>query len=294
VKYQPPRRPSPNTPPIRHGLWSLWDMLDHWGYKFFVVGTALAYTELDLQNYRRNNVGLTSGRDLSIASSHPIVKFLNDKCDEALKFADDAQLSPIPQNLRRIKVKILAASGPPNKPLYVEDLLNDILHIKNDFLYRLSERTFYSIPADLLAYYGKPQLFGDRVAKKFKAAGDDIERAGNCLALGEPTACVLHLNRAMEIALQRLAKKLHITPLATDNMGSILGKMTDPIKNLPDRTEAQKRKKEKWAECRTNLYHVKMAWRDPGSHGKQSYDDKQGRDILKRVGDFMQQLATLL
>jgi hypothetical protein len=181
-------------------------MLDHWGYKFFVVGTALAYTELDLQNYRRSNVGLTSGRDLSIAPSHPIVKFLNDKCNEVLKFAGDKELNPIPQNLRRIEVKILAASGHPNKPLYVEDLLNDILHIKNDFLYRLSERKFYSISADLLAYYGKPQLFGERVAKKFKAASDDIERAGNCLALGEPTACVLHLNRAMEIALHRLAK----------------------------------------------------------------------------------------
>jgi hypothetical protein len=37
-----------------------------------------------------------------------------------------------------------------------------------------------------------------------------------------------------------------------------------------------------------------MAWRDPGAHGKQTYDDKQARDIIKRVEDFMQQLATLL
>jgi hypothetical protein len=98
----------------------------------------------------------------------------------------------------------------------------------------------------------------------------------------------------MEMAIHRLATNLFIKPLATDNMGSILGKMTDPIKALPDKSEAQKRKKEKWAECRTNLYHVKMAWRDPGAHGKQTYDDKQARDIIKRVEDFMQQLATLL
>jgi hypothetical protein len=113
------------------------------------------------------------------------------------------------------------------------------------------------------------------------------------VALGESTACVMHLNRAMEIAIHRIARKLHETPDAKDNMGSMLGKMTEPIKNLPDKTEAQKRKKEKWAECRTNLYHVKMACRDPSSHGKQSYDYIQAHDILDRVRGFMQQLATL-
>jgi hypothetical protein len=37
-----------------------------------------------------------------------------------------------------------------------------------------------------------------------------------------------------------------------------------------------------------------MAWRDPGAHGEQSYDDKAALDIFNRVKDFMQQLATLL
>jgi hypothetical protein len=289
-------RPDSNGAVLWHSgrLWSLWDMLDYWGYKFFLIGTAIAYTELDLVNYRRQNIGVSTGRDLSIPANNSIVQFLNDKCTEALQFADDQQLSPIPQNLRKIQVKILAASRVLNRRLYVDDLLNDITHIKNDLLSRLSQRSFYSIPPDLLAYYGKPQLFGDAVAKKFPKANDDIEWAGNCLALGQPTACVFHLSRAMEIAIHRLARKLKVPLNAKDNMGSMLGKMTDPIKDMPDKTESQKRKKEVWAECRTNLYHVKMAWRDPGAHGKQTYDDKQARDILKRVSDFMQQLATLL
>jgi hypothetical protein len=63
---------------------------------------------------------------------------------------------------------------------------------------------------------------------------------------------------------------------------------------MADKTETEKRKKEKWAECRTNLYHVKMAWRDPSSHGKQSYDATQALDIFERVRGFLQQLATLL
>jgi hypothetical protein len=39
---------------------------------------------------------------------------------------------------------------------------------------------------------------------------------------------------------------------------------------------------------------VKTAWRDPSSHGKQSYDGTQARDIFERVKGFMQPLATLL
>jgi hypothetical protein len=163
-----------------------------------------------------------------------------------------------------------------------------------DFRLVLSKHRFYYLQHSISSFYGKPNLFGDAVVKKFPKAQSDIERAGNCLALGEPTACVLHLSRAMEIATRRLAKKLGVTLDAKDSWGMVLGKMTQPIKDLPDKTDSQKRKKERWAECRANLYHVKMAWRDPGAHGKQSYDGKDALDFMKRVKDFTQQLATLL
>jgi hypothetical protein len=272
-------------------------MLDHWGYRYFTIGMTISYAEVSLEAYFRLNRGLSTGRDVALDPKHAAFCDLRDRCNTILQLADDdAELGAIPQNVQRLIVKLAAAASPHNPvtPLYLDEALEDIERIKTDFSYVLSQRRFYAISPELLKFYGHPQLFGERVAKKFPAACDDIERAGNCLALGEPTACVLHLNRAMEIALHRLARKLGVTPLATDNMGSILGKMTDPIKNMPDKTEAQKRKKERWAECRTNLYHVKMAWRDPGSHGKQSYDEKRAHDIIKRVDDFMQQLATLL
>ena len=89
--------------------------------------------------------------------------------------------------------------------------------LQNDFRYLLKKKTFYSMPPGLLNYYSQPQLFGAAVAKKFPDARADIESAGNCYAFGEPTACVLHLNRAMEIATRRLAKKLKITPNAKDS-----------------------------------------------------------------------------
>jgi hypothetical protein len=272
-------------------------MLDHWGYLYFASANALTYAEMALESYRASTGGSVAGHGTSILdpnSAH--ADLVAHKCDEVLKLLDGhlSQLEWIPFSLELLRTKIRNSRKPHQLELYTNDILDEVRRISTGFRFLLSKRKFYALSAAVSDFYGNPILFGEAVAKKFPATSNDIEWAGNCLALGQPTACVLHLSRAMEIAIHRLAKKLKITVNAKDNMGSMLGNMTEPIKSLPDKTEAQKRKKEKWAECRTNLYHVKMAWRDPAHHGKQSYDDKQARDILVRVQDFMQQLATLL
>jgi hypothetical protein len=218
------------------------------------------------------------------------------KCGEVLRMLQDHldELAPVPLQLEVLRNKIVNSRKPHQLVIYTNDILDDVRLILNNLRAILSGQKFYHLPHSLSRFYGNPLLFGDAVAKKFPEASGDIERAGNCLALGEPTACVMHLNRAMEIAVRRLAKKLGVTINAKDNMGAVLGNMTEPIKQMPDKTETQKRKKELWAECRTNLYHVKMAWRDPAHHGKQDYKEEQALDIIQRVSNFMQQLATLL
>ena len=272
-------------------------MLDHWGYLYFSIANALTYAETALEHQRARTGGAIAGHGTSILDPNGIeADLVAIKCEEILKLLDghQNQLELIPFSLEILRTKIRNSRKPHQIELYTNDILDEVRRIFTSFRYLLSKHKFYALDASVSDFYGDPILFGKAVAKKFPAASNDIEWAGNCLALGQPTACVLHLNRAMEIAIHRLAKKLKVTISAKDNMGSMLGNMTDPIKNLPDKTEAQKRKKEKWAECRTNLYHVKMAWRDPAHHGKQSYDDRQARDILVRVQGFMQQLATLL
>jgi hypothetical protein len=280
-------------------LWSLLDMLDAWGHRFVGIGTELGYLEVDLQSYRRAQGGSVIGHGtITLDPKEPAAVNALRHLDQLMRLTEDLddEFGTIARRVRILHVKFAKASphhdGPV--PLYLNDVLDAAMEIKKEFLYLLEKRKFYYIQPGLLKLYGQPELFGAAVAKKFPRARRDIERAGNCLALGEPTACVLHLNRAMEIATHRLAKKLKVTLHPKDTWGMVLGKMNDPIRNLPDDTEARKRRKEKWAECRTNLYHVKMGWRDPGAHGTQNYDHKEADDILKKVGDFMQQLATLL
>lgn len=271
-------------------------MLANWGYLYFHIGQGLGYAELDLQKYRnapRSGVGELAPS--TIQASNPIISALEGHLSTVGTMTQYQELGAIPRDVEILKAKIARAKKQAlGQFLPTDEILKDVQRIQNDFRYVLEKRKFYSINPELLPRYGNPHLFGATVAKKFPHAQNDTEWAGHCLALGQSTACVLHLDRAMEIATRRLAKKLKITPNAKDSWGMVLGKMTDPIQKMADNTPAQKRKKEKWAECRTNLYHVKMAWRDPGAHGTQNYDDEQARHILKQVGDFMEQLATLL
>jgi hypothetical protein len=131
------------------------------------------------------------------------------------------------------------------------------------------------------------------VTTKFKHARDDIEHAGNCLALGEGTACVLHLVRALEVIVRHLGKKLKITINPKDTWGGILNHIGKGIEALPDKNERQKRKKSQWSECRANLWHIKQAWRDDSMHGKRAYSPVEARQILDRVAEFSPHLATL-
>jgi hypothetical protein len=270
-------------------------MLSQWGYIYFVGGIELAFLESALE--RGNVRSGVSNEPPRLDPTGQLADLIIEKCDTFLRITAGTHqdLGSIPGEIERLRAKVWAARRAGGIALHLEmtALIDDVRTLRNNLSYVLERRHFYSVRPDLSDYYGAPEPFGDHVATKFKDARDDIERAGNCLALGESTACVLHLNRAMEIVIRALARKLRMTIVAKDNWGSLLGNMADKINKMPDHTEREKRKKELWAECRTNLYHVKMAWRDNTMHGKVSYDEKQAIDIYRRVKDFMQQLATL-
>jgi len=215
-------------------------MLSNWGYLYFHIGQGLGYAELDLQKYRAATaapIGVASPTPSTIESHNPIIAALYGHLSTIGRMVEFQELGTIPRDAETLKAKIDGTRKKnPLALLFVDEILSDVQRLQNDFRYILEKRKFYSISPELVEHYGKPELFGVAVTKRFSKASDDIESAGNCLALGEPTACVLHLNRAMEIAIHGLARKLHIIPDAKDNMGSILRKMTEPINILPDKT----------------------------------------------------------
>src|SRR5487761_724765 len=67
------------------------------------------------------------------------------------------------------------------------------------------------IPAHLSPYYENSKLFGRSVWKGFPSAVADVKEAGSCLACGRHTACVIHLQRVLEIALRTLGKEIGVS-----------------------------------------------------------------------------------
>ncbi len=167
-------------------------------------------------------------------------------------------------------------------------------HLRNRVQDELENEYYLQVDRREVQFYGQPALFGPQASKKFKKASYDIENAGNCLALQQPTACVLHLVRAMEAILRQMGQKLHVTINPKDTWGQILNHIDPQIRTMPERTESQKRKREQWAEARANLAHVKQAWRDNSMHGKQSYTRQHAYDIFVAVRTFIAHLAVTL
>lgn len=155
----------------------------------------------------------------------------------------------------------------------------------------LKTKPFLFVPAEMAGFWGKKDAFS--LGNKFKDALPEIMSAGNCLAIGEGTACVMHLNRAMDTVLTRLARRLRITIGPRDTWGVILNAMSGKINTMPQDTKTEKNKRDKWSEVRVHLFHVKEAWRDRSFHNKENYSPARAKEIYEAVRVFITHFATL-
>lgn len=182
-------------------------------------------------------------------------------------------------------------SIPPAPLMGLAQAINHLLSRLQD---DLQQQFFFHLMQQDVRFYGQKAPFGEAVAKKFKAASDDIEKAGNCFALQQPTACVFHLMRAMEVAVRQLGKRLKVTITPQTTWRQMTGNMMDPkIRVMPDATDSQKRKKNDWEAARANLHHVGSVWRNNTMHPAASYTQSQALDIINAVRVFMSGLADL-
>jgi hypothetical protein len=272
-------------------------MLDCWGYLYLTTGAALAYAETALEQDRARTGGAVAGHGTSKLDPNGMAADLvENQCNDVLRLMEPYrdELGPILMNIELLKIKLQQSRKHHALELFTNDILDDVRRIKNDFMALLSERKFYYLPPGAAKLYGQPQLFGEAVSAAFPEAQYDIERAGNCVALGEGTACIMHLMRAMEVLIWRLAEKLKAPINPKSTWGNILEGMDQGIKKLPHSTEDELRRKEEWSDCYLTLRHVKQAWRDPSMHAARTWDEKEAREILEKTKSFATQLVTLL
>lgn len=160
----------------------------------------------------------------------------------------------------------------------------------------LEGRLFFFVSDDAARFYGQADLFGAEVSAKFPDARPDIEEAGNCLALGRSTACVLLLMRVLEVGVKTLAEHPKITyvPGHRETMGQVAAAIEQRANALPSTNPHEHEEKAVLQRAAVHYRAVTGAWRNPNMHTTASYTADQARVILDHVGAFMRSLAELL
>jgi hypothetical protein len=266
------------------GLWSLWDMLETYGRNLFRAADALSTARSRLYLWNSQNKSeryLPADQTAIRAEVAAALRHAKDVCGQL----------PLGKIAREID-RVTAENSPA---IIVERCGVALRNISERFHDELEDQKFLHVPDALASFYEQKALFGPVVFDKFKDTRDDIKQAGNCYALGQSTAAVFHMMRAMETVVRRLARRPHmnitIAPKTTWRM--ITGAMDDKIKAMPEKTAQQKRKRELWETARTTLHHVGSIWRNGTMHPAKSYSQPQAREILDACKVFMIALCEL-
>lgn len=259
------------------GLRSLWEiMLKRAALEFGEVVSGLTQLELRCERALATKVERDNIIDNTVLLSSI----------EARKACERGRLTNILADLDRFDEKA-------NNKAPIIDIKYAAEYLRNRILDELEKELYFQVNRADARLYKHKALFGSAVAKKFKKSGSDIQNAGNCLALQQPTACVFHLMRAMESAVLALGARLKIKISPQSTWRQITGNMDDKIKMMPEKTARQKAKKHAWEEARTNLHHVGSVWRNRTMHPAATYTQSQATEVLNATRVFMNCLCDL-
>ncbi|MGQ3301215.1 hypothetical protein [Reyranella sp.] len=257
-------------------------MLDTYAWLFFLVGQYLRSATRDIQRWRDDHPD-----ELFISDAESAHEISIQHLEFAKAICRKLPLGTLPKEIDA------AISHHAHGGALADRLEYTLGNIGQRFSNELRSHQFKYVSPELAGYYGQKEPFGPHVAKRFPDASEDLENAGNCLALEQSTASVFHLMRAMEVAVRVLATRLGITIHPKDSWGLIVGRMDPKIRAMPDNTAAKKRKKDAWSGVASNLHHVGQAWRNSTMHPKKTYTQSEAREVYEAVRAFMTNLASL-
>jgi hypothetical protein len=166
------------------------------------------------------------------------------------------------------------------------DRIQETLHdeLEAAILYKLDARF-----TDLMDT--ETPAFGEEVFQVFPSAITDVEHAGQCLALGQGTACVFHLMRVMEAALRSLARTLGI-PYAP-SWESYLKQIETRITAKHDAKDARWKKREPFfRDVAGDLQIVKIVWRNPTMHIVRNYTVDEADEVYRAVRTLVKRVAS--
>jgi hypothetical protein len=225
-----------------------------------------------------------------ISSTRPHAHSFND---DSQKFLSElfAPLEELGLEMCKMKAQqVLKAIKSPSPDMDL--VLADFEELHNRIFDELKLQMFFSIPAAKSAYFENAAPFGDEVFDSFPDAIRDIEEASKCFAVGRHTACVMHLQRALEVVVRSFGVMLGAKLSDNTNWGVLLNSTRDAIqKRNSSNSWGSKEEKEFCEHVQPMLYSIKQSWRNTSMHVDRSYDEAEAEDIFNSVKGFMRHMA---
>lgn len=266
-----PRQPWISSP---YSLISWWDMIQFCAEEFYDIGNYLGRLNVLFDDASNEDQLNKSGSGAEIQSQ---VEWILDAC----------------LNLD-LKVAILCAEEFLRKAgqndLGIKEAHQLFQELENTIRREMETVLFFYVPSAQAKFYGKKEHFGAKVSSRFPNLESDTIEAANCLALGRGTACVFHLMRVMESAVQEFGHVLGILAVDTKNWQNILDEVNRAIKALPSKNSLALT----LSQTSANLYSVKLAWRNEVMHPKATYTLDEAEDVFRQVKIFMSNLVEVL
>jgi hypothetical protein len=165
----------------------------------------------------------------------------------------------------------------------------------------LCYRRFAFVPTEKAKLHDKVGSDWADVWAKFPPSKEDTERALDCYALEQDTACVFHLMRVAEFGLRGLAKKLRVTithkgkvcPIEYGDWEKVITEIKNNIAHARTTPAGPKKqaKLEFYSDAADHCTFMKDIWRNNVSHTRKAYNDSEANAVLDRVLGFMRFLA---
>lgn len=266
------------------GLVSLWDML-----KFDAGSFASLIMKITILQ------DMISGEPVKLpADWHPDLKVTSSAVDQELKairqLAESLHAGMTVKAVARIQRAVET-----DKTTYRE-LNRDLREVMGRLRDELDERLFYAMSVGANVYLQDTLPSFGKSSTAFPSSSYDLEEAGKCFALRRPTACVMHLMRALEMPLASLAAVFGI-PASRQNWNKII----EQVESRMNRNQAAQWPApisagdlEFYAGAAFHFRSIKDAWRNHAMHGRAKYTEEQAEDVYRGVRSFMKQISERL
>jgi hypothetical protein len=186
------------------------------------------------------------------------------------------------------KIDRLDASTP------LEQLCNLVNELQGRLIDELAEPRFFEVSDGEAGFYNNPKGGWESTLDRFPSAIFDVEEASKCYGLARYTACVLHLNRVLEVGMDTLKIETGITSysptwkVALDQISKAVS-----VKVEKDKTPEERARDAFIRDAVHYLTTVKDAIRNPSTHkAEKTYTGETALEVYMGVRAFMRHLST--